>query len=146
MNIYSLACDWLSPVGERHLWVSSQLYSSSPDLSETQLSFFFSFSAYFNDQKLSTTLKVIDEKHCNAAYNKSKLILSSGQMCTGGSGTSDTCRGDSGNGLYENYNGVYYVQGIVSFGSSICGSERWPSISTRVTWFVDWIAKFTQWP
>lgn len=99
--------------------------------------------AYFNDQKLKTKLRVLDPEMCNKAYAKSKLNLDAGQFCTGGSGSADTCRGDSGNGLYEKRHGIHYVQGIVSFGSSACGLEEWPSISTNVVYFSRWIHAHT---
>lgn len=96
-------------------------------------------AAYFNDQKLKTTLRVLANPVCHAAYAKTKLILDPGQFCTGGSGSSDTCRGDSGNGLYEVHEGLFFVQGIVSFGPSACGYEHLPSISTKVHHFAKWI-------
>lgn len=101
-------------------------------------------AAFFNDQKLKTTLRVLENQVCEKAYHKSKLFLGYNQMCTGGSGESDSCRGDSGNGLFENHGGIYTVQGIVSFGASACGIEQWPSISTKVAWFIDWIHKYTK--
>lgn len=81
---------------------------------------------------------------CNKAYEKSRLTLGHNQLCTGGSGKADTCRGDSGNGLYEERQGVHYIQGVVSFGPSACGTEKWPSISTNVAWFIDWIDRYTK--
>lgn len=95
--------------------------------------------AYYSDQKLVTTLRVLDSEVCNMAYPKSKLKLGPEQICTGGSGHSDSCRGDSGNGLFEKMSGKYFVQGIVSYGSNACGNEQWPSISTKVAWFIEWI-------
>lgn len=95
--------------------------------------------ASFSDQKLKTNLRVLEKHTCNSAYPKAKLNLGPEQICTGGSGRSDSCRGDSGNGLFEVVNGKHYVQGIVSVGSNSCGNEQWPSISTKVAYFIDWI-------
>lgn len=92
--------------------------------------------------KLQTTMRVLDNAACNTVYRKASLRLTDTQFCTGGYGSTDTCRGDSGNGLFS-ADGTHYLRGIVSFGSAACGNERFPSISTDVRTFMNWMTSYT---
>lgn len=69
-------------------------------------------------------------------------------LCAGGEkGGPDSCKGDSGGGLFIQKNTSNYVEwkeygyvqvGLVSYGSNVCGNEI-PVIYTRVSEFVEWI-------
>ena len=73
-------------------------------------------------------------------------------MCAGGNDGEDSCRGDSGGGLFSNIlegkagvendgrvkNDRWEVVGIVSYGSSRCGDGN-PGIYTRVSQYIQWI-------
>merc|ERR1712012_752685 len=62
------------------------------------------------------------------------------QLCAGGETGKDSCKGDSGGGLFiqrEQYK-PWFLIGVVSFGSKKCGSGV-PGIYTRVEDFVPWI-------
>ena len=54
----------------------------------------------------------------------------------------DSCSGDSGGPLIartkDGAEGVMYLEGIVSFGSSSCSGSV-PGIYTRVSKYIDWI-------
>lgn len=62
------------------------------------------------------------------------------QLCAGGEVGRDSCKGDSGGGLYIQKEGgqPWYLIGLVSFGSKNCGDGR-PGIYTRVSTFIPWI-------
>ena len=74
--------------------------------------------------------------------------LEENQLCAGGNVGEDACHGDAGGPLFvrheENEEGregivrPWYLLGIVSFGSKVCGNGR-PSVYTRVSQYVDWI-------
>ena len=68
--------------------------------------------------------------------------LKKSQICAGGVPGEDSCRGDSGGGLFiqKKKNSPWYLLGIVSFGSRNCGNGR-PAIYTRVSSFIPWIVK-----
>jgi len=65
------------------------------------------------------------------------------QLCAGGVEGEDSCRGDSGGGLFiqeseTERDTAWYLIGIVSFGSRECGNGR-AGLYTRVTEFIPWI-------
>jgi trypsin len=67
------------------------------------------------------------------------------QICCGDlNGQRDTCQGDSGGGLYiqQNLSTIphYTVDGIVSYGEQ-CASPMKPGIYTRISSYIDWIQK-----
>jgi len=89
-------------------------------------------------QKLA--IPVLDPEECSVKFGGFKPI--STQVCAGGELGKDSCKGDSGGGLYiqrEQYR-AWYLIGIVSFGSKKCGSGV-PGIYTRVSEFIPWIEK-----
>ena len=74
-----------------------------------------------------------------------------GQFCAGGEIGKDSCRGDSGGGVFMRKGGQkaqvkgknippWYLVGIVSFGSRDCGNGS-AGIYTRVSEYIDWIKR-----
>ena len=66
-------------------------------------------------------------------------------MCAGGEKGKDSCKGDSGGGLFSDLiNGTdgkerkWQLVGIVSFGSKTCGDGK-PGVYTRVSQYLPWI-------
>jgi len=89
-------------------------------------------------QKLD--IPVLDPEECSEKFAGFRPIET--QVCAGGELGKDSCKGDSGGGLYiqrEQYK-PWYLIGIVSFGSKKCGSGV-PGIYTRVAEFIPWIEK-----
>lgn len=72
-----------------------------------------------------------------------RLPLTSGQICAGGKGLVDTCRGDSGGPLgyrdFYNENPRFIQFGIVSFGLNACGAEDAPTSYTNISYYMQWI-------
>ncbi|TMW40391.1 hypothetical protein DOY81_014529 [Sarcophaga bullata] len=66
-----------------------------------------------------------------------------GQICAGGKGFVDTCKGDSGGplGYRDFYNGFpRFIQfGIVSFGVTACGGIDVPTSYTNTSYYMQWI-------
>uniref|UniRef100_A0A452V957 Chymotrypsin-C-like n=1 Tax=Ursus maritimus TaxID=29073 RepID=A0A452V957_URSMA len=62
-------------------------------------------------------------------------------VCAGGDGIISSCNGDSGGPLNcQAESGIWEVQGIVSFGSSLgCNTVKKPTVFTRVSSYIDWI-------
>uniref|UniRef100_A0A1L8DQX8 Putative trypsin n=1 Tax=Nyssomyia neivai TaxID=330878 RepID=A0A1L8DQX8_9DIPT len=80
------------------------------------------------------TLDVITTAQCQSRYGNSITV---NHICTSTFGR-DTCQRDSGTSLMYTGtdNGRMYTVGVVSFGVE-CGTN--PSVSTRVTSYVNWI-------
>ena len=66
------------------------------------------------------------------------IISSALSDCSG----ADSCSGDSGGPLvYREFSGdPWYQVGLVSFGSSKCGTGK-PGIYTRISGYLDWISR-----
>uniref|UniRef100_A0A8C8B7Y3 Peptidase S1 domain-containing protein n=1 Tax=Otus sunia TaxID=257818 RepID=A0A8C8B7Y3_9STRI len=61
-------------------------------------------------------------------------------VCAGGDGITSGCNGDSGGPLNCQREGLWEVQGIVSFGSALgCNTAKKPTVFTRVSAYIDWI-------
>ncbi|XP_078399085.1 chymotrypsinogen 2-like [Cetorhinus maximus] len=85
-------------------------------------------------QLQQAALPLLTNAKCQNTWGKS---ISSGMICAGGAGAT-SCMGDSGGPLVCKDGGVWYLVGIVSWGSGNC-SLRIPSVYTRVTEFQSWI-------
>jgi len=87
-------------------------------------------------QKLA--IPILDPEQCSDKFPGFKPVPT--QVCAGGEIGKDSCKGDSGGGLYiqrEQYK-AWYLIGIVSFGSKKCGNGV-PGIYTRVEKFIPWV-------
>lgn len=107
------------------------------------------FGLYDVARKLSSnvllTLKVPirGSKECIEAYEKIAEI-SNKQICAGGVIGEDSCGGDSGGPLMyiesvDTKPPRYYLLGVVSFGTTLCGSTTQPGIYTRTAAYLKWI-------
>ncbi|XP_062545260.1 CLIP domain-containing serine protease B15-like [Armigeres subalbatus] len=76
---------------------------------------------------------------CNRVFQNHKIRLSDTQLCVGGEGGKDSCRGDSGGPLMRRIGNVWYLTGMVSFGDRTCGVRNQPSVYTNVVSYIDWI-------
>lgn len=86
---------------------------------------------------------MVDNKLCDEAFKRDKIILTDEEICAGGIANEDTCSGDSGGPLMkvldDGENGPrYYVVGVVTAGKLACGIES-PGIYLNVQRYVPWI-------
>ncbi|RXN16592.1 coagulation factor VII-like protein [Labeo rohita] len=87
-------------------------------------------------QKLEVPRVSLDE--CKA---KSGLKVTRNMLCAGFiEGGRDSCQGDSGGPLVTCYKNTWFLTGIVSWGKG-CARAGFYGIYTRVSVFVEWIAK-----
>ncbi|KRG06186.1 uncharacterized protein Dmoj_GI26162 [Drosophila mojavensis] len=88
-----------------------------------------------------TKVKTISNEKCKRIFNFDMKFLSH-WLCVAPN-EKRTCKGDSGGPLAErNPDGSSTVIGIVSFKTSLC-SAKVPTIFTRVSYFLNWIAQHT---
>ncbi|CAB3245128.1 unnamed protein product [Arctia plantaginis] len=91
--------------------------------------------------KLHVGLPFVPQEKCQLAYssNGRNITLWKGQLCAGGEKDKDSCKGDGGLPLMNDNGGRYEVVGLVSFGSTPCGTENIPSVFTNVYEYNYWI-------
>jgi len=85
---------------------------------------------------------VLSRQQCKDA---SPWIVSDEQVCAGGEKGKDSCKGDSGGGLFiRNEEGdPWYLLGLVSYGSWACGSGV-PAVYTRLHSYLPWLLEKLQ--
>nr|CAD7457816.1 unnamed protein product [Timema tahoe] len=92
-----------------------------------------------------TFLQNVPLEDCDSSQAPEVRPLDQTQLCAGGNLGKDACRGDSGGPLIDKRESPTtsqvqtYQLGIVSFGSIPCGSNKAPSVFTRVSEYLDWI-------
>ncbi|KAF5307091.1 hypothetical protein FQR65_LT07150 [Abscondita terminalis] len=97
-----------------------------------------------SDIKRKVYLPVQTNSECESALEET---LTDKQICVGGQVGKDTCGGDSGGPLMNNFINMntgdshWYLVGIVSFGYE-CGLEGYPAVYTKVSSYMDWILKY----
>ncbi|CAD5116088.1 DgyrCDS5016 [Dimorphilus gyrociliatus] len=90
---------------------------------------------YYNLQEVE--LKIHDDDSCLEHF---RAYLTA-EFCAGATDGKDTCFGDSGGPLVCPKNGIFYLYGLTSYGSSKCGGNT--AVYTRVTNLREWIKKHT---
>lgn len=65
------------------------------------------------------------------------IAIAKDQICAITTDKIDTCYGDGGGSLMSFIEGRFYIEGIVSFGPTMCGTM--PSIYTSVSNYKNWI-------
>lgn len=92
---------------------------------------------------LRVWLPQVSRKNCENAYKRlgKNLTLGSGEFCAGGEKNKDTCTNDSGNPLMRHISDSIYIEGIVSRGPAICGTQGLPGIYTYVPKYIKWIMR-----
>ena len=71
---------------------------------------------------------------CNRQFYQGQVKAH--HICAG-NGNPNACSGDSGGPMSCEYNGVWYVAGVTSWGSLMC--QGVPGVYTRLTYYDDWI-------
>ncbi|XP_055850339.1 serine protease easter-like [Episyrphus balteatus] len=94
--------------------------------------------------KRKAEVPVVPLNECKRIYSQKRADIGTSEICAGGQKGIDSCRGDAGGPLIgldsSNKQRFYnFIAGIVSFGASPCGQQGWPSVYTRVGYYVDWI-------
>ncbi|XP_076820708.1 chymotrypsin-like elastase family member 2A [Clavelina lepadiformis] len=83
-------------------------------------------------------VEVVANNVCKFAYfyPLTQMIL-----CAGGVRNEDTCSGDSGGPLLCKSRDTqkWEIQGVISFGSSVCGKANAPTLFMQVSYFLPWI-------
>ncbi|XP_052021820.1 complement factor D [Apodemus sylvaticus] len=79
------------------------------------------------------TVPIMDRTTCNERAHHDGAVTKN-MMCTE-SNRRDTCRGDSGSPLVCRD----VVEGVVAWGSRVCGNRRKPGVFTRVATYLTWI-------
>ncbi|CAG9832916.1 unnamed protein product [Diabrotica balteata] len=95
--------------------------------------------------KLMVEIPFVTRDECVAGYKRANIVLpelSESQICVGGIGGKDSCKGDSGGPLMKRSLAnplQWYQEGIVSFGSAYCGTPGVPGVYTKVSSFLSWL-------
>lgn len=102
-----------------------------------------------SDILLKAFLPRVDNRDCQQILTRKRLNIQLGskQMCAGGKGLVDACKGDSGGplGTFANHQGTRFVQyGIVTTGIGSCGQNSVPGVYSRVADYMDWILEKMQ--
>lgn len=90
--------------------------------------------------KQQVVLPFSDHHYCQSKYEALGITVTDNQLCAGGNYGSDTCDGDSGNGLLKLAANSWVIEGIVSFGRG-CGLPEWPAVYTKVSNYQSWIIR-----
>jgi len=107
--------------------------------------------ALSEDRTLSDILqqvnvRILPKKICTSftsdeqKYPKGQVIENHAKFCAGGNSGEDTCSGDSGGPLLcKHDDGRFYLHGITSYGSRVCGQQAQPGVFTKVADVAKWI-------
>ncbi|XP_078481480.1 chymotrypsin-like elastase family member 1 [Ciona intestinalis] len=101
-----------------------------------------------SDQLMQINLSITPRILCRsivqsngAAYSNRFIFPSDPQFCAGGMLGEDTCNGDSGGPLMcMHADGKYYLHGITSYGTTVCGQLNKPGVYTKIASLSSWIA------
>ncbi|XP_047496843.1 serine protease 44-like [Penaeus chinensis] len=104
--------------------------------------------AFGNGGKYQTILKevelpIISHHQCEAALQRTRLgpnfSLHIGNLCAGGEGGKDACKGDGGGPLVcDGPHGAVQLAGLVSWGVG-CGEPGVPGVYVDVSYYLEWI-------
>jgi secreted trypsin-like serine protease len=76
---------------------------------------------------------------CSSIYGTAHFSQEK-QICAGKHGVGYTCQGDSGGPLMYEYEGRWYLNGVVSYGATDCGvGSGSPAVFARVKYYLPWI-------
>uniref|UniRef100_A0A1B6BXU4 Peptidase S1 domain-containing protein n=1 Tax=Clastoptera arizonana TaxID=38151 RepID=A0A1B6BXU4_9HEMI len=84
-------------------------------------------------------MTVISNAACASSYQAAKYRITSSQLCAAVTYDANICNGDSGGPLVVS-NKRNVLMGVVSIGASKC-ELGFPSAFTRVSYYLDWIAR-----
>lgn len=109
---------------------------------------FFQFNFFSETNsivKLKVKVPIAPQPQCAKTYsNRFQIRLKDSQVCAGGVGGKDSCRGDSGGPMMipakiPNIGVVWFMTGVVSFGPTPCATPNVPGVYTKIADYYDWI-------
>jgi secreted trypsin-like serine protease len=113
-----------------------------PDPQESAAVTVVGWGIIYKNSPLASNLRQVTVQVANAqataaypAYFNVKRQIGAGIPNIGGK---DSCQGDSGGPLMYNSNGLWYLSGVVSFGSD-CALSHYPGVYTRTSAYLNWI-------
>jgi len=91
------------------------------------------------------TAPTVTNLRCRELFGILGLLLPihDSNICIDGTDGKSTCNGDSGGPLIIVDNGAPKLVGLTSFGVSLGCEKGYPAVFTRITSYVDWIARET---
>ncbi|CAD5219304.1 unnamed protein product [Bursaphelenchus okinawaensis] len=96
----------------------------------------------YSDKMKAAAMPILDREECRNA-SKIYSAVSKTSFCAGYlSGGIDSCQGDSGGPFACQYDGVFYLGGIISWGEG-CAQQKHPGIYTMITPYLSWIENVT---
>uniref|UniRef100_A0A6A7FNN4 Transmembrane protease serine 9-like n=1 Tax=Hirondellea gigas TaxID=1518452 RepID=A0A6A7FNN4_9CRUS len=91
---------------------------------------------YITDVLREVTVPVMSNRQCKLIYGPS---VTDNTVCVDTTGGMGICSGDSGGPLNHVENGISYIRGISSYGSSAGCETGYPNGFSRVSNYLDWI-------
>ncbi|XP_055849712.1 serine protease 7 [Episyrphus balteatus] len=88
--------------------------------------------------KQKVQVPLIDQDECREKFRRGNIQIIDKQVCAGGNYEKDSCHGDSGGPLMSFRQGVWVLEGIISYGYE-CGHKGWPAVHSRVPSYENWI-------
>ncbi|KAK2570101.1 CUB and peptidase domain-containing protein 1 [Acropora cervicornis] len=87
---------------------------------------------------MQVKVPVVSQSRCKSSYGSS---IHDSMICAGlDAGGKDSCQGDSGGPMVCEYNGKYFLEGVVSWGHG-CAAPRKYGVYARVRYLRDWISR-----
>ena len=85
---------------------------------------------------MQVSVPIVSESKCKRAYGSS---IHASMVCAGlDRGGKDSCQGDSGGPMVCEYNGKFFLEGVVSWGSG-CAKPGYYGVYSRVRYLRQWI-------
>ena len=113
-----------------------------PDPQESSSVTVAGWGTTYKNSPLATTLRQVSIKVSNSqasaaypAYFNIQRQIGAGLPNIGGK---DSCQGDSGGPLMFKNNDIWYLSGVVSFGTE-CALANFPGVYTRTSAYLNWI-------
>ena len=85
---------------------------------------------------MQVSVPIVSESKCKRAYGSS---IHASMVCAGlDEGGKDSCQGDSGGPMVCEFNGKFFLEGVVSWGSG-CADRGYYGVYARVRYLRQWI-------